>query len=460
MLILDATTKSIVVAMSSAAATTNPDFTAAYSDSTGTTFVEGANDGALNGTSSVTLVAAPSASTRRIIKTITIENRDTAAVTLTISYNNNGTLRTVAQVTLAIGDTWTTAGTYDNYGQLKQTVVPNLSSVVGTLGVANGGTGVTTLTGYVKASGTTPMTASSTIPSGDISGLGTMAVQNANAVAVSGGAIDGTTVGASTASTGSFTTLTTSSTITFNGSTASTVPYLDASKVVTTGTNFTFNGTTLKVGTASALGGTTNPLMASTGNANNYIQTYIYNTNAGTSGSADFVAYTDNSADTSGWMDMGYTSSVYADATYSVTGPNEGYLFASAPSGASKTGNMVIATDATGSENSIQFYTGGFNQAKSASSMIINGSGNVGIGVASPSVKLEVKGTLRLNGSSSGYVGLAPAASAGSTTYTLPSADGTSGQVLSTNGSGSLSWTTASGITTGKSIAMAMIFGF
>jgi len=55
---------------------------------------------------------------------------------------------------------------------------------------------------------------------------------------------------------------------------------------------------------------------------------------------------------------------------------------------------------------------------------------------------------------------LAPAAAAGSTTYTLPSADGTSGQVLSTNGSGSLSWTTASGITTGKSIAMAMIFGF
>jgi len=51
---------------------------------------------------------------------------------------------------------------------------------------------------------------------------------------------------------------------------------------------------------------------------------------------------------------------------------------------------------------------------------------------------------LRLYGSSSGYVGLKGAAAAGSTIYTLPSADGTSGQMLSTNGTGTLSWATAS----------------
>lgn len=55
---------------------------------------------------------------------------------------------------------------------------------------------------------------------------------------------------------------------------------------------------------------------------------------------------------------------------------------------------------------------------------------------------------LRLSGSSSGYVGLQAAAAAGSTTYTLPSADGTNGQVLSTNGSGVLSWATGGGVTT------------
>lgn len=66
---------------------------------------------------------------------------------------------------------------------------------------------------------------------------------------------------------------------------------------------------------------------------------------------------------------------------------------------------------------------------------------------------------LQINGSSSGYVRFQGASAAGSTTYTLPSADGSSGQVLSTDGSGTLSWSTASGISTGKAIAMAMIFG-
>jgi hypothetical protein len=52
---------------------------------------------------------------------------------------------------------------------------------------------------------------------------------------------------------------------------------------------------------------------------------------------------------------------------------------------------------------------------------------------------------VRLLGSSSGYVGLQGAAAAGSTTYTLPSADGSNGQVLATNGSGVLSWATGGG---------------
>jgi hypothetical protein len=43
-------------------------------------------------------------------------------------------------------------------------------------------------------------------------------------------------------------------------------------------------------------------------------------------------------------------------------------------------------------------------------------------------------------------------------TFTLPAADGTSGQALTTNGSGTLSFSTA-GISTGKAIAMALVFG-
>jgi hypothetical protein len=45
-------------------------------------------------------------------------------------------------------------------------------------------------------------------------------------------------------------------------------------------------------------------------------------------------------------------------------------------------------------------------------------------------------------------------------TFTLPTTDGTANQVLQTNGSGTLSFATSSGgITTGKAIAMAIVFG-
>jgi len=81
-------------------------------------------------------------------------------------------------------------------------------TLVGTIDVANGGTGASTLTGYVKGNGTSAMTASATVPSTDITGLGTMSTQNANAVAITGGTINGTTIGATTPSTVNATTIT------------------------------------------------------------------------------------------------------------------------------------------------------------------------------------------------------------------------------------------------------------
>lgn len=58
-----------------------------------------------------------------------------------------------------------------------------------TVAVARGGTGATTLTGYVKGNGTSAFTASATIPNTDISGLGTMSTQAASNVAITGGSI-------------------------------------------------------------------------------------------------------------------------------------------------------------------------------------------------------------------------------------------------------------------------------
>jgi len=66
--------------------------------------------------------------------------------------------------------------------------------LVGTVPVANGGTGAATLTGYVVGNGTSAMTAVTTIPSTDVTGLGTMSTQNSNNVSVTGGSMSGVTI--------------------------------------------------------------------------------------------------------------------------------------------------------------------------------------------------------------------------------------------------------------------------
>jgi hypothetical protein len=52
----------------------------------------------------------------------------------------------------------------------KATATSIANTFSSTLGVANGGTGATTLTGYVKGSGTSAMTAAATIPYADVAG--------------------------------------------------------------------------------------------------------------------------------------------------------------------------------------------------------------------------------------------------------------------------------------------------
>ena len=60
---------------------------------------------------------------------------------------------------------------------------------------------------------------------------------------------------------------------------------------------------------------------------------------------------------------------------------------------------------------------------------------NVGIGTTSPDTKLHIAGTFKVTGTTT----------LNSVTYTWPSADGSSDYILSTNGSGTLSWTSAGG---------------
>jgi hypothetical protein len=71
---------------------------------------------------------------------------------------------------------------------------------------------------------------------------------NASA-AITGGTINDTTIGATTASTGAFTTLAASGAVTLSGGTANGVAYLNGSKVVTSGSALTFDGTNFFGGT-------------------------------------------------------------------------------------------------------------------------------------------------------------------------------------------------------------------
>jgi len=87
--------------------------------------------------------------------------------------------------------------------------------------------------------------------------------------------------------------------------------------------------------------------------------------------------------------------------------------------------------------------------------MGLDGTGKLGIGTFNPNERLEITGNLRFNGSTSGYVVLAPAAAAGSTTYTLPSSPpSANGQVLSSTTSGTMSWTAAGSGTTTNSLTI------
>jgi hypothetical protein len=66
---------------------------------------------------------------------------------------------------------------------------------------------------------------------------------------------------------------------------------------------------------------------------------------------------------------------------------------------------------------------------------------------------------VRFTGSTSGYVELSAPPTAGDNTFVLPTGDGTSGQVIQTDGSGNLSFTTISAGSAGVDPVIAgMIF--
>ena len=103
----------------------------------------------------------------------------------------------------------------------------------------------------------------------------------------------------------------------------------------------------------------TNPTLVIKKTANDYVQMALQNGSNGANASSDFLAYANNGNDETGWIDMGITSSAFNDPDFTITGPNDGYIFMSAPTGTTGSGNLVFATDSTGTDNKIIFAAGG-----------------------------------------------------------------------------------------------------
>jgi len=97
----------------------------------------------------------------------TITSNDAFVGTVT-SVSGTGTVNGIT-----LTGTVTSSGSLTLGGTLSG--VSLTSQVSGTLPVGNGGTGATTLTGYVKGNGTSAFTASATIPASDVTGLATVA---------------------------------------------------------------------------------------------------------------------------------------------------------------------------------------------------------------------------------------------------------------------------------------------
>lgn len=104
-MILDTTTRKLQVVLNAALTTANMPVVVDWVDNTSTTFSPGVTPSNTNGTTLVDILAAPAASTQRKVNGITIHNLDTAAKTVLIYLNDNGTSYQLVDATLQVSDT-------------------------------------------------------------------------------------------------------------------------------------------------------------------------------------------------------------------------------------------------------------------------------------------------------------------------------------------------------------------
>ena len=160
--------------------------------------------------------------------------------------------------------------------------------LTGTIPVANGGTGASTLTGYVKGNGTSAFTASSTIPTTDLSGTVTNAQLANSAITING---TSTSLGGSI-SVGTVTSVTGTSPVVSSGGTTPAISMPAATTSVSgylTSTDWnTFNNKQVAGTYVNSVSGTTGRI-TSTGGVTPVIDLASGVATAGTTGSATLI---------------------------------------------------------------------------------------------------------------------------------------------------------------------------
>lgn len=128
--------------------------------------------------------------------------------------------------------------------------------------------------------------------------------------------------------------------------------------------NVVLGGNSIYIGPgANALSGIEHEVFIASSNLFPYVQAVV--NNVSDQGSADWVALGAKGGDAGGQTSLGFTSSGFADANYTITGHGDGYVLVqtyapgqiiTGPSG----GNLVLATGNNGTTKDIIFGTGGF----------------------------------------------------------------------------------------------------